>query len=120
MIDIIREVEDNDINGLVDVHIFITQFYEKFDLRTTMLYICERHFQRVCGRSLFTGLHSKTHFGRPDFEVFLDSLRSEHSDVSKIAVFSCGPPLMTRSVQTSCEELNKHEGAIFVHHYENF
>ncbi|GFT66944.1 hypothetical protein NPIL_295941 [Nephila pilipes] len=120
MIDIIREVEDNDKNGLVDVHIFITQFYEKFDLRTTMLYICERHFQRVCGRSLFTGLRSKTHFGRPDFQVFFNSLRSEHSDVSKIAVFSCGPPLMTRSVQASCEELNKHEGAIFVHHYENF
>lgn len=37
MIDIIREVEDTDKNGLVDVHIFITQFYEKFDLRTTML-----------------------------------------------------------------------------------
>ncbi|KAG8180699.1 hypothetical protein JTE90_005796 [Oedothorax gibbosus] len=120
MIDIIREVEDTDKNGLVDVHIFITQFYEKFDFRTTMLYICERHFQKVCGRSLFTGLKSKTHFGRPDFQVFFNSLRSEHSDVSKIAVFSCGPPLMTRSVQLSCEELNKHEGAIFVHHYENF
>ncbi|GBM06687.1 Dual oxidase 2 [Araneus ventricosus] len=120
MIDILREVEDNDKNGLVDIHIFITQFYEKFDLRTTMLYICERHFQRVCGRSLFTGLRSITHFGRPDFQAFFSSLRSEHSDVNKIAVFSCGPPLMTRSVQTSCEELNKNEGAIFVHHYENF
>ncbi|CAL1297932.1 unnamed protein product [Larinioides sclopetarius] len=120
MIDILREVEDNDRNGLVDTHIFITQFYEKFDLRTTMLYICERHFQRVCGKSLFTGLRSITHFGRPDFQSFFNSLRSEHSDVNKIAVFSCGPPLMTRSVQTSCEELNKNEGAIFVHHYENF
>ncbi|XP_054706944.1 dual oxidase 2-like [Uloborus diversus] len=120
MIDIIQEVEKNDPDGLVDVHIFITQFYQKFDLRTTMLYICERHFQRVCGRSLFTGLRSKTHFGRPDFDLFFNSLRQEHSDVSKIAVFSCGPPLMTRSVQLSCDELNKHEGAIFVHHYENF
>ncbi|XP_071039639.1 dual oxidase 2 [Parasteatoda tepidariorum] len=120
MIDIIQEVENSDRNNLVDVHIFITQFYEKFDLRTTMLYICERHFQKVCGRSLFTGLQSKTHFGRPDFQVFFNSLRAEHAEVNKIAVFSCGPPLMTRSVQASCEELNKREGAIFVHHYENF
>ncbi|XP_035207728.1 dual oxidase 2-like isoform X3 [Stegodyphus dumicola] len=120
MTDILQEVEESDKNGLVDVHIFITQFYQKFDLRTTMLYICERHFQRVCGRSLFTGLRAKTHFGRPDFEVFLNSLRLEHSEVSKIGVFSCGPPPMTRSVELSCEELNKHEGAIFVHHYENF
>lgn len=120
MVDIIQEVEQSDRQKLVDVHIFITQFYQKFDLRTTMLYICERHFQRVCGKSLFTGLCSKTHFGRPDFQVFFSSLRQEHSDVSKIAVFSCGPPQMTSSVQVSCEELNKCEGAIFVHHYENF
>lgn len=35
--DIIREVEDADETNLVDIHIFITQFYRKFDLRTTML-----------------------------------------------------------------------------------
>lgn len=120
MTDIIREVEANDKSGLVDVHIFITQFYQKFDLRTTMLYICERHFQRVCNQSLFTGLRSTTHFGRPDFKVFFNSLQQEHPCVNKIAVFSCGPPLMTRGVQLTCDELNKHDGAIFVHHYENF
>lgn len=37
MVDIIQEVEENDKQKLVDVHIFITQFYQKFDLRTTML-----------------------------------------------------------------------------------
>lgn len=37
MVDIIQEVEQNDKQKLVDVHIFITQFYQKFDLRTTML-----------------------------------------------------------------------------------
>ncbi|ELK05460.1 Dual oxidase 2 [Pteropus alecto] len=45
--DIIREVEENDCQDLVSVHIYITQLAEKFDLRTTMLYICERHFQKV-------------------------------------------------------------------------
>ena len=35
--DIIRDVENNDQNNLVAVHIFITQFQQKFDLRTTML-----------------------------------------------------------------------------------
>ena len=35
--DIIREVEVGDQRQLVDVHIFITQFQQKFDLRTTML-----------------------------------------------------------------------------------
>ena len=35
--DIIRDVEDADKKGLVENHIFVTQFFDKFDLRTTML-----------------------------------------------------------------------------------
>ena len=35
--DIIREVEVGDQRQLVDVHIFITQFQQEYDLRTTML-----------------------------------------------------------------------------------
>lgn len=120
MTDIIRQVEESDGRGLVSVHIFITQFYHKFDLRTTMLYICERHFQRISNRSLFTGLQAITHFGRPDFSGFLDSLQLEHPTVTRFGVFSCGPFPMTRSVQSACDELNRKEGAIFDHHYENF
>ncbi|XP_017728324.1 PREDICTED: dual oxidase 1 isoform X1 [Rhinopithecus bieti] len=80
--DIIREVEENDHQDLVSVHIYITQLAEKFDLRTTMLYICERHFQKVLNRSLFTGLRSITHFGRPPFESFFNSLQEVHPQVS--------------------------------------
>jgi len=118
--DIIREVEDNDKSDMVSVHIFITQFYQRFDLRTTMLYICERHFQKISNRSLFTGLRSITHFGRPTFDTFLNSLQQEHPSVSKIGVFSCGPPTMTRGVEKACADLNKTEGAAFIHHFENF
>ncbi|CAH1797386.1 unnamed protein product [Owenia fusiformis] len=118
--DIIREVEDNDQRNLVSVHIFVTQFYHKFDLRTTMLYICERHFQKISNQSLFTGLRSITHFGRPDFHSFLNSLQDEHLDISKIGVFSCGPPPMTHKVEEACSQLNKCDGASYQHHYENF
>ena len=37
MTDIIREVENKDKNELVNVHIFVTQYREKYDIRTTML-----------------------------------------------------------------------------------
>uniref|UniRef100_A0A8V5HG52 NAD(P)H oxidase (H2O2-forming) n=1 Tax=Melopsittacus undulatus TaxID=13146 RepID=A0A8V5HG52_MELUD len=80
--DIIREVEEADRNSLVSVHIYITQLAEKFDLRTTMLYICERHFQKVLNKSLFTGLHAITHFGRPPFVPFFSSLQEVHREVS--------------------------------------
>ncbi|PIK44178.1 dual oxidase 1 precursor [Apostichopus japonicus] len=118
--DIIRDVEEKDEKDLVSTHIFITQFFQKFDLRTTMLYICERHFQKISNRSLFTGLQSVTHFGRPHFESFLGSLQDEHPEASKVGVFSCGPPGMTSNVEKACVELNKYDGAAFMHHFENF
>ncbi|CAM4526679.1 dual oxidase 2 [Lepidochelys kempii] len=118
--DIIREVEENDRHDLVSVHIYITQLAEKFDLRTTMLYICERHFQKVLNRSLFTGLRSITHFGRPPFVPFFKSLQEVHPQVWKIGVFSCGPPGMTKNVEQACQQINKLDQTYFVHHYENF
>uniref|UniRef100_A0A8C3JAC6 NAD(P)H oxidase (H2O2-forming) n=1 Tax=Calidris pygmaea TaxID=425635 RepID=A0A8C3JAC6_9CHAR len=118
--DIIREVEEADRNDLVSVHIYITQLAEKFDLRTTMLYICERHFQKVLNKSLFTGLRSITHFGRPPFVPFFSSLQEVHPEVKKIGVFSCGPPGMTKNVEKACRQLNKKDQTYFAHHYENF
>lgn len=51
--------------------------------RTGVLqYICERHFQKVLNKSLFTGLRSITHFGRPPFVPFFDSLQEVHPEVS--------------------------------------
>ncbi|XP_072004098.1 dual oxidase 1-like [Engystomops pustulosus] len=118
--DIIREVEENDHHNLLSVHIYITQLSEKFDFRTAMLYICERHFQKVQNKSLMTGLRSVTHFGRPPFQKFLDSLQEVHPEVKKIGVFSCGPPGMTKNVEDACQKLNKKDQAHFMHHYENF
>ncbi|XP_013876952.1 dual oxidase 1 [Austrofundulus limnaeus] len=118
--DIIREVEEMDTEELVSVHTYITQVAEKFDLRTTMLYVCERHFQKVWNRSLFTGLRSVTHFGRPPFVSFFSSLQEVHPEVGKIGVFSCGPPGLTKNVEKACQQMNKRDQAHFIHHYENF
>uniref|UniRef100_A0AAY4B5T7 NAD(P)H oxidase (H2O2-forming) n=1 Tax=Denticeps clupeoides TaxID=299321 RepID=A0AAY4B5T7_9TELE len=118
--DIIRELEEADSQDLVSVHIYITQLAEKFDLRTTMLYVCERHFQKVWNRSLFTGLRSVTHFGRPPFVSFFSSLQEVHPEVGKIGVFSCGPPGLTKNVEKACQQMNKRDQTHFIHHYENF
>ena len=44
-------------------------------------YICERHFQKVAGRSLFTGLSAITHFGRPKLTDILRNIKLEHQNV---------------------------------------
>lgn len=52
-------------------------------------YVCERHFQKVWNRSLFTGLRSVTHFGRPPFVSFFNSLQEVHPEVSPSTTFTC-------------------------------
>lgn len=59
MVDIIQEVEQNDKQKLVDVHIFITQFYQKFDLRTTMLVRLFQFFSFICVAFFFFFFNSE-------------------------------------------------------------
>ncbi|CAH0546400.1 unnamed protein product [Brassicogethes aeneus] len=120
-IDVLRDVEKKDVTNVLEIHIFITQFFHKFDLRTTMLYICENHFQRLAKTSIFTGLKAVNHFGRPDMTSFLKFVQKRHSYVSKIGVFSCGPRPLTKSVMSACDEVNKgRKLPYFIHHFENF
>ncbi|KAL7042509.1 hypothetical protein ACKWTF_001170 [Chironomus riparius] len=120
-IDVLRDVEKKDVTHVLETHIFITQFFHKFDLRTTMLYICENHFQRLAKTSMFTGLKAVNHFGRPDMSSFLKFVQKKHSYVSKIGVFSCGPRPLTKSVMSACDEVNKgRKLPYFIHHFENF
>ncbi|KAH9629502.1 hypothetical protein HF086_015832 [Spodoptera exigua] len=120
-IDVLRDVERKDVTNVLEIHIFITQFFHKFDLRTTMLYICENHFQRLSRTSMFTGLKAVNHFGRPDMSSFLKFVQKKHSYVSKIGVFSCGPRPLTKSVMSACEQVNRTRRLpYFIHHFENF
>lgn len=49
LLDIIREVEEVDEKGLVSVDIFITQFFQQFDMRTAML-VRKMHISDIdCG-----------------------------------------------------------------------
>lgn len=121
LIDILNNLEQVDKKEVVEIHIFITQLFSQFDLRTTMLYICEEHFQRMSGRSIFTGLKARTHFGRPNFEKVLDAVHLKHPRVRKVGVFSCGPPGLTKGVENAClVASSKNSKTTYEHHFENF
>ncbi|ELU06497.1 hypothetical protein CAPTEDRAFT_191097 [Capitella teleta] len=119
-VDIIRQVEEVDAAAIVDTHIFITQMFNSFDLRTMMLYICEENFQRLSGRSTFTGLKAKTHFGRPNFDKIFEAVGNKHPQVQKVGVFSCGPPGLTKGVCEASKNTSCTEKTMFIHHFENF
>ena len=53
-IDVLREVEEKDKTNVLEMHIFITQFFHKFDLRTTMLVSFSLHKRMYCKNSYRT------------------------------------------------------------------
>ncbi|KAL4228920.1 NAD(P)H oxidase [Mactra antiquata] len=121
LLDILEEVESIDQKGMVSIDIFITQFFQNFDLRTAMLYICEEHFQNFSGgRSVFTSLKANTHFGRPHLQSMFKTVHRAHPMARKVGVFSCGPPGVTKSVERACVESSRTTKALFEHHFENF
>lgn len=121
LLDILREVEEIDKDGMVNIDIFITQFFQNFDLRTALLYIFEEHFQKMTGgKSVFTGLKATTHFGRPQMNTIMHSVHKAHPQAKKVGVFSCGPRGVTKGVERACMDASKTTKALFEHHFENF
>ena len=98
VIDVLRELEESDVEGRLEIHVFITELNEHFDLRTNLLYICERQFHKINGCSLFTGLQAPTHFGRPKFESIIRQLMFRHTEEKVVSVFACGSSVMCQSV----------------------
>ncbi|CAJ0942291.1 unnamed protein product, partial [Mesorhabditis belari] len=121
-IDVLKDVEDLDQGRILETHIFVTQFFHKFDLRTTMLYICEKHFRGTNqGTSMFTGLRAINHFGRPNFETFFRFLQNKHNEVDDIGVFSCGPAAVNKQIRQACAQANRIRDAPSFHHrFETF
>ncbi|KRX26639.1 Dual oxidase 1 [Trichinella nelsoni] len=119
-IEILRKAEEEDKENMVETHIFVTQFFYKYDLRTTMLYICEKHFRIEEGRSMFTNLKATNHFGRPNLEALFGYVQSKHPKLNCIGVFSCGLPSVNKSVQNTCEIMNRRRKTHFVHKFEAF
>ncbi|XGW18396.1 hypothetical protein V3C99_002767 [Haemonchus contortus] len=121
-VDVLKDVEELDQNRLLETHIFVTQFFHKFDLRTTMLYICEKHFRGDHqGKSMFTGLRAHNHFGRPNFDAFFSHIQGIHSEMSDIGVFSCGPSQLNDQISSACARGNRARDApSFIHKFETF
>uniref|UniRef100_A0A0N4WSV0 NAD(P)H oxidase (H2O2-forming) n=1 Tax=Haemonchus placei TaxID=6290 RepID=A0A0N4WSV0_HAEPC len=124
-VDVLKGVEELDQNRVIETHIFVTQLFHKFDLRTTML--CGSHCGDHQGKSMFTGLRAQNHFGRPNFDTFFSYLQSVHSEsclrikVPEIGVFSCGPSKLNDQISSACARANRTlDSPSFMHRFETF
>ncbi len=60
-------------------------------------------------RDIWTGLQSKTLYGRPNFEADFQSIINEDWNIKTrrdIGVFVCGPKVLARQLQQICIKVN--------------
>jgi len=122
LIDLIREAESLDhATGRLhlQVQMYITTPPNQFDLRTAIDYAFERHFDRVNGCSLFTGLRSSIGWGRPDFTHLFELIAARHP-AEDVGLFTCGSGPLLDTVQKACDHINAFKGSHFHHHAEQF
>ena len=70
----------------MSLFILYIYIYVCINITFFLQYICEEHFQRLAGKSIFTGLIAKTHFGRPNFVKLLQAVSGKHKKVEIVLV----------------------------------
>jgi NADPH oxidase len=65
-------------------------------------------------RDIWTGLESKTHYGRPNFDVDFQAIIHEDWGMTEkrdIGVFVCGPKPLVKQLQCLCIKINDHSSS---------
>jgi dual oxidase len=121
LVDVVRQAEEIDHGGHLEVKVFITAPPSEFDLRTTMLYLLENQSHLEGGRDLFSSLREPITFGRPDMKDLLSKIASRHRN-APIGVLSCASQAsgLAQQVDRSCATLNEFSGTKFHHYTESF
>ncbi len=73
-------------------------------------------------KDLFTGLEQKTHYGRPNFEVFFQDIEKKNKQTGSkedVGVFFCGPAGLNKDLHRLCNKYSS-ENANFVYNKESF
>lgn len=90
-ISLLREIEQSDNAGMLDVHLCVSA--ARAGAASLGLELA-RDMAHTAGREdLFTGLHTHTHLGPPEWERLLSEVVKRHAP-EKVDVFFCGPPAL--------------------------
>ena len=97
------EQELRDRGNLLTYHIYLTQ-WSIGQARA----VIQNNFDE---RDIWTGLESKTYYGRPNFEVDFQNIINEDWGMTEkrhIGVFVCGPQTLVKQLQRLCIKINDH------------
>ncbi|XP_037414687.1 putative respiratory burst oxidase homolog protein H [Triticum dicoccoides] len=116
---VMNEVADNDHSNVIEMHNYLTSVYEEGDARSALIAMVQSLQHAKNGVDIVSGSKIRTHFARPNWRKVFSDLANAHKN-SRIGVFYCGSPTLTKQLKDLSKEFSQTTTTRFHFHKENF
>ncbi|CAN4119972.1 unnamed protein product [Withania somnifera] len=116
---VMDDIAEHDENEVIEMHNYLTSVYEEGDARSALITMVQSLQHAKNGVDVVSESRIKTHFARPNWKRVFAQLAASHRS-SRIGVFYCGSPTLTKPLRKLCQEFSLNSSTRFNFHKENF
>ncbi|KAK6935953.1 Ferric reductase transmembrane component-like domain [Dillenia turbinata] len=116
---VMNDIAEYDYNHVIEMHNYLTSVYEEGDARSALIAMVQSLQHAKNGVDIVSESRIRTHFARPNWKKVFSGLASDHPS-SRIGVFYCGSPVLTKQLKDLCHEFSLNSSTRFTFHKENF
>uniref|UniRef100_J3M7Z3 FAD-binding FR-type domain-containing protein n=2 Tax=Oryza brachyantha TaxID=4533 RepID=J3M7Z3_ORYBR len=116
---VMNDVAESDRDNVIEMHNYLTSVYEEGDARSALIAMVQSLQHAKNGVDIVSGSKIRTHFARPNWRKVFSDLANTHKN-SRIGVFYCGSPTLTKMLKDLSIEFSQTTTTRFHFHKENF
>ncbi|KAG6432880.1 hypothetical protein SASPL_104470 [Salvia splendens] len=116
---VMDDIAEYDHHHIVEMHNYLTSMYEEGDARSALIAMVQSLQHAKNGVDVVSDSRIRTHFARPNWRKVFTHLTYVHPS-SRIGVFYCGSPMLTKTLKRLCQEFSLDSSTRFHFHKENF
>ncbi|CAK9184830.1 unnamed protein product [Ilex paraguariensis] len=116
---VMDDIAEYDLNHVIEMHNYLTCVYEEGDVRSALIAMVQSLQHAKNGIDVVSESRIRTHFARPNWKKVFSHLAYIHGS-SRIGVFYCGSPTLTKPLKKLCQEFSLNSSTRFHFHKENF
>ncbi|OIT05081.1 PREDICTED: putative respiratory burst oxidase homolog protein H isoform X1 [Nicotiana attenuata] len=116
---VMDDIAEHDENEVIEMHNYLTSVYEEGDARSALITMVQSLQHAKNGVDVVSESRIRTHFARPNWKKVFSQLAAAHPS-SRIGVFYCGSPTLTKPLRKLCQEFSLTSSTRFNFHKENF
>ncbi|XP_004492338.1 putative respiratory burst oxidase homolog protein H isoform X2 [Cicer arietinum] len=116
---VMDDIAEYDRDGVIEMHNYLTSVYEEGDARSALIAMVQKLQHAKNGVDVVSESRIRTHFARPNWKKVFSDLATTHQS-SRIGVFYCGSPTLTKTLKDLCQDFSLNSSTRFQFHKENF